>query len=53
MARRYRQISNYEKEILEMRAQGKSKRETCEIFGFEMKQLTNFITRYKRREEKI
>lgn len=53
MARRYRQISNYEKEILEMRAQGKSKREICEIFGFEMKQLTNFITRYNRREEKI
>jgi len=53
MPRSYRHISNYEKEILELRAQGKTKREICEKFGLEMKQLTNFITRYNRRQEKI
>ncbi len=53
MPRSYKHISNYEKEILELRAQRKSKREICEIYGFEMKQLTNFITRYNRRQEKI
>ena len=53
MPRSYRHISNYEKEIIELRAQGKSKREICKIYGFEMKQLTNFITRYNRRQEKI
>ena len=53
MARSYRHISEYEKEILEMRKEGKSKREICEKFGFTMKQMTNFVTRYNRRQEKL
>ena len=53
MPRSYRHISYYEKEIIELRKQGKSKREICEIYGFSMKQLTDFITRYNRKQEKI
>ena len=53
MPRGYRHISQYEQEIIELREQGKSKREICEIYGFSMKQLTNFITRYNRKQEKI
>ena len=53
MPRSYRHISKYENEILELRRQGLSKREICEKFGFTMKQLTNFITRYNRKQEKI
>ena len=53
MSRSYRHISEYEKEILEMRAKGMSKREICEKLGLEMKQLTNFITRYNAKQRKI
>ena len=53
MARNYRHINEYEKEILEMRKQGKSKREICEKFGFSIKQLTDFITRYNRKQKKL
>ena len=41
------------KEILEMRKQGKSKREICEKFGFSIKQLTDFVTRYNRKRKKL
>ena len=53
MPRNYRHINEYEKEILEMRKQGKSKREICEKFGFSMKQLTDFITRHNRKQKKL
>ena len=53
MPRNYRHISEYEKEILEMRRQGKSKREICEKFGFSIKQLTDFVTRYNRKQKKL
>ena len=53
MPRGYRHIQNYEKEILELRAQGKTRREICEKFGFSIKQMENFITNYNRRQEKI
>ena len=39
MSRGYRHIQNYEKEILELRAQGKTRREICEKFGFSIKQM--------------
>lgn len=50
MARSYRHISNYEKEILELRKQGKSRKEICELLGFSPKQLHNFITRYNKKQ---
>ena len=53
MSRGYRHIQNYEKEILELRTQGKTRREICEKFGFSIKQMENFITNYNRRQEKI
>ena len=53
MPRGYRHIQNYEKEILELRAQGKTRREICEKYGFSIKQMENFITNYNRRQEKI
>lgn len=53
MPRGYRHIQNYEKEIMELRAQGKTGREICEKFGFNKEQYWNFITRYNRRQEKI
>ena len=53
MSRNYRHINEYEKEILEMRKQGKSKREICEKFDFSIKQLTDFITRYNRKQKKL
>ena len=53
MPRGYRHIQEYEKEILEIRAQGKIGREIREKFGFSEKQYKNFITRYNRRQDKI
>ena len=53
MPRGYRHIQEYEKEILELRAQGKTGREIQEKFGFSKKQYENFITRYNRRQDKI
>lgn len=53
MARSYRHISNYEKGIIELKKEGKSNREICEIYGLEIKQLKNFINRYNRKQEKI
>ena len=53
MSRGYRHIQDYEKEILELRSQGKTRREICEKFGFSIKQMENFITNYNRRQEKI
>ena len=53
MPRGYRHIQEYEKEIMELRAQGKTGREIREKFGFSKKQYDNFINRYNRRQEKI
>ncbi len=53
MPRGYRHIQEYEKEILELRGQGKTGREIREKFGFSKKQYENFITRYNRRQDKI
>ena len=53
MPRGYRHIQEYEKEILELRAQGKTGREIREKFGFSKKQYEGFITRYNRRQDKI
>ena len=53
MSREYRHIQEYEKEIMELRAQGKTGREIREKFGFSKKQYENFINRYNRRQDKI
>ena len=53
MSRGYRHIQEYEKEIMELRSQGKTRREICEKLGFSMSQIKNFISRYIRRQDKI
>ncbi len=53
MPRSYRHISQYEDEIMELRRKGITKRKICEKYGFTMKQLTNFITRYNEKQRKI
>lgn len=53
MSREYRKMEQYTEEILRMRAEGYTRREICEKFGFRKEQLKGFITRYNRRQEKI
>lgn len=53
MPRSYRHISDYEKEIIELREQGKTRREICEKYGFSIKQYENFINRYNKKQNKI
>ena len=53
MPRGYKHILDYEEEILELKAQGKTRKEIGEKFGFSRKQIENFITRHNRRQDKI
>ena len=53
MARSYRHIQEYEKEILEQKSQGRTNREICEKFAFSIKELKNFITRYNNNQKKL
>ena len=46
-------MKEYEKEILKLKKEGKTNREICEKFGFEMKQLKNFINRYNAKQRKM
>ena len=53
MAREYRHIQEYEKEILAMREKGKTLREIGEKFGLTHKQMRNFISRYNAKQRKL
>lgn len=53
MPRSYRHISEYEKEILELKEQGLTKREIGEQLGFSYDQVHNFITRYNSKKRKL
>ena len=53
MARKYRYIKNYEKELIEYIEQGHSLRETGERFGFTYKEMRNFKTRYNKKQHKL
>ena len=53
MPRSYQHISNYEKEILELKSQGLTMREIGAKFGFSKKQVHNFITRYNEKQRRI
>ena len=53
MPRSYRHISNYEKEILELKSKGLTLREIGAKLGFTEKQVHNFITRYNEKQRKI
>ena len=53
MPRSYRHISNYEKEILELKSKGLTLREIGAKLGFTEKQVHNFITRYNEKQRKL
>ncbi len=53
MSRSYRHIKQYEKELLELKAQGITVREIGEKFGFSYEQTHEFFKRYNRNQRKI
>ena len=53
MARSYRHIQEYEKEILELKTEGYTNREIGEKYGFTIKQIKDFINRYNRKQKRI
>ena len=53
MPREYRHIEQYEKEILELKEQGLTKREIGEKFGLSKEQIKGVLQRKRRREEKL
>ena len=53
MPRSYRHIKEYEKEILEMRENGYTRKEIAEKFGMTKEQIKGFIRRYNRNQEKL
>ena len=50
MARGYRHIQEYEREILELKAQGATHREIAEHLGFTKEQVKGFFKRQHKRE---
>ncbi len=53
MTRKYRHISDYENEIIQMWSKGKSLREISEKLGFSYKEVRDFKTRYNKKQRKI
>ena len=53
MARAYRHIQEYEKEILELKAQGATHREIAEHFGFTKEQVKGFLKRQRKKERQL
>ena len=53
MPRSYRHIKEYEKEILELKSNGLTKREIGNKLGFAYEQVHNFISRYNMNQRKL
>lgn len=53
MSREYRHISQYEKEILELKGKGNSHQEIADKLGFEKKHIKEFFHRYNRKQRKL
>jgi len=53
MPREYRNVKQYEREILSLKAQGLTLKEIGERFGFNRKQIDNFLTRYNNNQRKL
>ncbi len=53
MPRSYKHIKEYEKEILELKQKGLTKREIGNRLGFSYDQLHNFFCRYNRNQRKL
>ena len=52
MARRYRYIQQYEKELLELKEQGLTVREIGEKYGLSYEQAHDFFKRHNRKQRK-
>ena len=53
MARKYTKIKAVEREIVSMRAAGKSRREIAEALGLEKEQIKSWVSRYNREQARI
>ena len=53
MAREYRHLKMYEKEILELREQGLTQREIASRFGVSYEKMHDFFKRYNRGQRKL
>ena len=53
MARSYRHISEYEREILELKRQGFTHQEIGEKYGLTKEQIKGFINRHNRKQRKL
>ena len=53
MAREYRHIKMYEKEIFELKGKGLSQRQIAEKLGFTYEKMHSFFIRYNRNQRKI
>ena len=53
MPRNYRHIKEYERDILELKEQGYTKREIGEKFGFTKDQIHNFFCRHNANQRKL
>ena len=53
MARSYRHIQEYGKEILELKEKGLTHREIAEKFAFNKEQVDNFVKRELRKQRKL
>ena len=51
--RKYTHVEEYESEILQMREEGKTRREIAEHLGLTKRQIETWVTRYNRKQEKI
>jgi len=53
MPREYRRIQQYEKEILELKAKGYTRKEIGNRLGFTADQIHDFTKRYNRKQRKL
>ena len=53
MSRKYTKINQYEKEILQWKSEGMTKREIAQRPGLEYAQIHNWISRYNERQRKL
>lgn len=52
MPRMYTQVKEYEKEIFEMKAEGRTNREIAEYFGFKDKQVVKSLVKRKHQNDR-
>ena len=53
MARSYKHIKGYENEILEMRREGKTRKEIGDALGFSKEQIKDFLYRYNQKQKRL